>query len=178
MSRIFGKVRQLGYVVNDLDASLARFERLGIGPFYRLDHAPLDYFRVNGKDMAIDLSIALGYSGGVQFELIQQHNPEGSPYKDFLDRNGEGLHHLCMWAEDFEADVARWQSEGHRIVIDGMIGGARFVYFDSEMSPGTFVEIGDLRIWRAVMQRMENEAAHWDGRDPIRSMADLVTEMA
>jgi Glyoxalase/Bleomycin resistance protein/Dioxygenase superfamily len=178
VSRTFGKIRQIGYVVHDLESSLARFERLGIGPFYRLDHARLDYFRVNGKDMEIDLSIALGYSGGVQVELIQQHNPESSPYKDFLDNRGEGLHHLCMWAEDFEADVTRWQEEGHRIVIDGMIGGGRFVYFDTEMSPGTFLEVGDLSLWRGVMQRMEDEAARWDGRDPVRSLADLVAEVA
>lgn len=178
MSRVFGKVRQLGFVVHDIEASLARFERLGIGPFYRLDHVELDYFRVNGKDMDIDLSLALGYSGGVQFELIQQHNPEPSPYKDFLDTRGEGIHHLCTWADDFEKDVARWQADGHKIVVDGMVGGGRFVYFDTEMYPGTYLEVGDLTLWRGVMQRMEDEAAQWDGHDPVRSMADLVAELA
>lgn len=33
MSTYFGKIRSLGFVVRNLDETLARFTRLGIGPF-------------------------------------------------------------------------------------------------------------------------------------------------
>jgi catechol 2,3-dioxygenase-like lactoylglutathione lyase family enzyme len=178
MRRIFGPVRQIGYVVHDLDTALDRFGKLGMGPFYRFDHIPLDYFRVGGQDMAIDLSLAFDYSGGMQFELIQQHNPESSPYKDFLDEKGEGMHHLCVWAEDYKADVANWKAQGYKIAFEGKVGGACFAYFAVPFSPGTYVEVGDLTLWKGAMTKMEDEARVWNGLDPVRSMPELGAEFA
>jgi hypothetical protein len=177
MSRTFGRIRQIGHVVYNLDEALDRWSKLGIGPFYRYDHLPLDYFRVGGKEMNIDLSIALGYSGGMQFELIQQHNPEPSPYKDYLDLYGEGVHHLCVGSYDDDADMARWLAQGYKVALDGQIGGARFSYFDAASLPGTYMEVGDLTLWTGVMNKMHDEAEAWDGRDPVRSMADLVASL-
>src|ERR1700730_9187278 len=75
MSRTFGRIRQIGHVVYNLDEALDRWGKLGIGPFYRYDHVPLDYFRVGGKEMKIDLSIALGYSGGMHGAIGFEHCP-------------------------------------------------------------------------------------------------------
>lgn len=174
MSTIFGPVRQIGYVVYNLDEAISRWTKIGIGPFYRIDHAQLDYFRVAGIEHAIDLSLALGFSGGMQFELIEQHNPEPSPYKDFLDEKGEGMHHVCVWSYDYENDMAGYRAQGHKVAFDGMIGGGRFSYLDAPFSPGTYVEVGDLSLWKGVMAKMEEEANSWDGREPVRSMAELV----
>jgi hypothetical protein len=177
MSRTFGRIRQIGHVVRNLDESLDRWRRLGIGPFFRFDHVPLDYFRVGSTDMAIDLSIAVAFSGEMQFELIQQHNPEPSPYKDHLDRYGEGVHHLCSWTNNYDADMERWLAQGYKVALNGQLGGARFSYFRVEFLPDTYMEVADLTLWAGVMQKMQDEAAGWDGRDPVRSMADLVASL-
>jgi hypothetical protein len=79
-----------------------------------MDHLQPDYLRVHEKDADLDLSLAIAYSGDLQYELVQQHNATPSPYKDFLDSRGEGLHHLCTWSENFDADLARWTANGHR----------------------------------------------------------------
>ena len=178
MSRYFGKIRQLGFVVRNIDESLERFNRLGIGPFFRMDHLKLDYLRVNGQDADLDLSLAIAYSGDVQYELVEQHNAVPSPYKEFLDSNGEGLHHFCTWSDDLDADLARWTADGHRVVIDGQIGGARFVYMDSEMFPGAYVEVAEITAphWLAIMKKMEDAAAGWDGTNPVRPFSDLMEE--
>lgn len=177
MSKTFGIVRQIGHVVHSLDDSLDRWVKLGVGPFYRFDHLPLESFRVGGKDMDLDLNIALGYSGGMQFELIQQNNPEPSPYKDHLDRYGESVHHICTWSYDYDADMARWRAQGFKVALDGTIGGARFSYFHADCSPYAYVEVADIGSWAGVMNKMRDEAAAWDGRDAVRSMAELVASL-
>jgi hypothetical protein len=177
MSKTFGIIRQIGHVVHSLDESLDRWGKLGIGPFYRYDHVPLEYFRVGGEETDIDLSVALGYSGGMQFELIQQHNPGPSPYKEHLDWHGEGVHHLCAWSYDYDVDMARWLAQGFKVALDGNIGGARFSYFRADFLPDAYVEVADIGSWTGVMNKMRDEAEAWDGRDPVRSMADLVASL-
>lgn len=171
MSRLFGAVRQIGYVVPNLDEAIESWVRnAGIGPFFRLDHMPLTTFRVRGRETHVDLSVACAQSGEVQIELIEQHNPEPSPYKDFLDRNGEGLQHFGVWSSDYEADIARLLGQGHQIAFDGAVGGAtRFTYFDSPFSPGTYMEVADFSGGLSSLCNQIREAAlDWDGGDPVR----------
>ncbi len=50
MSRIFGEVRQNGYVVRDIDAALKHWtEVLGVGPFFYFERAPVSDFRYRGE---------------------------------------------------------------------------------------------------------------------------------
>jgi hypothetical protein len=64
MSRIFGSVRQNGYVVRDIRAALAHWtERLGVGPFYYIKQAPIEDFRYRGKPSDCKCAIALANSG-------------------------------------------------------------------------------------------------------------------
>lgn len=172
MSIALGPVRQIGYVVSNLDQAIQRWIGLGIGPFFRIDHMPLSSFRVAGVETAIDLSVACAHSGEVQIELIEQHNPEPSPYKDFLDRYGPGMQHLGTWSKDYDADVARLISQGYRVAFDGESrGAARFTYFDAPFEPGTFMELADLTDSLEIFCREIRVAAtEWDGTNPIRRL--------
>jgi len=174
MSKVFGRLRQIGYIVHDLDQAIERWLSIGIGPFFRTDHIELDSFKVGGVDMAIDLSLAFAYSGDVQIELIQQHNVEPSPYKDYLDTYGEGMHHVCFWSMDYAADFARWTEQGYKLALNGVLGGANFAYFDHPTLPGTYVEVADMVPWVDVMEHMRLAAEKWDGSGPVRDFSDLV----
>lgn len=73
MSRIFGAVRQSGYVVHDVRAAMAHWiDVFGVGPWFYFERVKLDYFRHRGVDSALEVSIALANSGDPQIELIQQ----------------------------------------------------------------------------------------------------------
>jgi hypothetical protein len=173
MSRLFGPVRQIGYVVPNLDQAIEHWVRnAGIGPFFRMDHMPLTAFRLRGVETRVDLSVACANSGDMQIELIEQHNPEPSPYKDFLDRHGAGLQHFGMWSNDYEADIARLLDHGHQIAFDGEVGGAtRFTYFDSPFSPGTYMEVADFSGGLPKLcDQIRGAAVDWDGRDPVRHL--------
>jgi hypothetical protein len=172
MSRIFGQVRQNGYVVRDIDAALKHWtEMLGVGPFYYIERVKMDWFRYRGAPSPIEVSIALGNSGDLQIELIQQRNDAPSMYRDFLNSGREGLQHMSYWTTDFQSDLDRYAGLGFRIGQDGQIGGeqGRFVYFDTETHPGTIVEVSDISGSKgAFFERIRREAEDWDGARPIR----------
>src|SRR6185437_13050881 len=86
MSRFFGEVRQLGYVVHDIQKEMRHWsEVLGVGPWYYADRVPVKNFLYKGAPSPIQTSVALANSGPLQIELIQQRNDAPSMYKDFLD---------------------------------------------------------------------------------------------
>ncbi|MGE0679867.1 MAG: VOC family protein [Candidatus Binatia bacterium] len=106
MSRLFGEMRQIAFVVRDLNQALRYWtETLGVGPFFLLrDFIPVDY-RYGGEPApAPHLTIALGFSGEFQVELIQQHDDNPSAYRDFLLSGREGFQHVSSWVTRMEYD--------------------------------------------------------------------------
>ena len=62
---MLGNVLQNGYVVRDMDAALEHWtEVLGVGPFYYIENVEMDSFTFRAEPSDIDVSIALGNSGG------------------------------------------------------------------------------------------------------------------
>jgi hypothetical protein len=174
MSRIFGAIRQNGYVVRDIDAALVHWTKvLGVGPFFYIERAPIEDFRYRGEPSDLEVSIALGNSGSLQIELIQQRNTAPSSYRDFLVRGCEGLQHVAYWTEEFDADLDRVQGLGYGVLQSGCVGGAngRFVYFETEGHSGTVVELSEVSGFKGEIFRQIAEAARdWDGTDPVRTI--------
>jgi len=170
MSRVFGDIRQNGYVVRDIEAAMKHWTQvLGIGPFFYMPHLEAETFVYRGKPSGVDMSIALANSGDLQIELIQQHNDEPSLYKDFLDAGREGLQHVSSWVADIQPEIDRLTAAGHVIAQEGTLaGGIRFVYFDTEQHPGTVFEMSNLAGELAALPQMVADAARdWDGSDPF-----------
>ncbi len=171
MSRIFGSVRQNGYVVRDIEAALKHWtEVLGVGPFFAFDRAPITDFRFRGEASPLEVSIALANSGPLQIELIQQRNDAPSMYREFLAAGREGLQHVATWSEHFDADLERCLAAGYEIGQSGAVGeGGRFVYFETEAHPGTVIELSEISGAKGRFFRHIEECAQgWDGSDPIR----------
>lgn len=172
MSRIFGKVRQNGYVVRDIEAAMRHWTQvLGVGPFYYIARVQMDWFRYRGEASDAEVSIALANSGALQIELIQQRNDAPSMYRDFLKSGREGLQHMSYWTTTYHDDFERYLSLGFRIGQEGQIGGphGRFVYFDTETHPGTVIEVSDISGSKgAFFERIRQAAAGWDGSRAIR----------
>ena len=73
--------------------------------------------------------------GHIQTELIQ---PMGGPsvWKDFLDKHGDGIHHVAIVVKD-----SRAESKGFPILQEGDFGTGRYVYLDTYDSLGLCVEL-------------------------------------
>ncbi len=171
MSRIFGQVRQNGYVVRDVEAAMRHWvEVLGVGPFFYIEKPPIEDFRYRGEPSPLEVSIALANSGELQIELIQQRNDAPSMYRDFLDSGREGLQHLAWWTESMDSDLERLARAGYTIGQSGRIGeSGRFVYLETGAEPGTVVELSEISGPKGrFFAHIRDAARDWDGSEPIR----------
>jgi hypothetical protein len=178
MSRFFGEIRQLGYVVPDIEAAMDYWTReLGVGPFFYNPKVPIVNYRYRGESHEPHNSVALANSGFVQVELIQTRNDVPSMYRDFLQAGRTGLQHVAYWTEDYDADLARLTAQGFKAVMSGEVGEkGRFVYFDTEYHPGTVIELSEVAGPKGKLFKMIRDAgASWDGSDPVRPFPDLST---
>jgi glyoxalase/bleomycin resistance protein/dioxygenase superfamily protein len=182
MSRLFGEMRQIAFVVRDLDGALRHWsERLGVGPFYMMRDLVPDGYRYREKPApAPKITLALGFSGEFQVELIAQHDDHPSAYRDFLVAGREGFHHVSSWLTRAEYDRERERIRGRGTIAihEGAIPGSgiRFAYFATDDAPGGFffeiAEVKEPAIYE-MMMKIREAARVWDGSRPVRELAEL-----
>ncbi len=164
-------IRQLGYVVGDLDKALKYWvDVLNVGPFFMFEHCPLDDQLYRGQPSNVDVDIALGNSGDVQIELIYQHNKnEPSVYKEAVDAGRIGLHHVGLMPTDYETAKVQYLNLGHEIAFECNLGGSELTYFDALDSVGHYIELWqNSDAFNEIALVVENAAKNWDGKNPIR----------
>jgi 4-hydroxyphenylpyruvate dioxygenase-like putative hemolysin len=138
----FGKVFQFGIVVRDMDAAIAYYESLGIGPFKERQGVGATERTVHGRpadDMRLRVSTAS--MGPVQIELMQPVAGQSIP-AEYLERHGEGINHLAFTTADCQAVVRAMRARGFDVITSGKIpGGGEFVYFDTDKTGGVVFEV-------------------------------------
>ena len=177
VSRIFGSIRQNGYVVSDIEAAMRHWtEVMGIGPWFYVERAPIREFRYHGRASDLEVSIALANSGPLQLELIQQRNDAPSMYCDFLKDGREGLQHIAYWTEEFAAVRNQALELGFTVGHEGETGDyGPFVYFESAGHPGSVIELSDVGgPKRRLFDHIADAAKDWDGSDPIRDFPKIM----
>jgi methylmalonyl-CoA epimerase len=107
LTRGVKRVDHVAIVVRDMEAAL-RFYRdtLGIAPSRVID------FPREGIKIAF---LPLGGPGGSAIELLEPIDPAGG-VAHFLEKRGEGLHHLCLEVEDIDAALAELTAAGATVL--------------------------------------------------------------
>ncbi|RAI02300.1 glyoxalase [Acuticoccus sediminis] len=178
MSNLLGPIRQLGIVVDDIEAGMKHWsEVMGVGPWYYNPRVPIVDYTYDGVSYEPHNSVALANSGAMQVELIQTRNDVPSMYRDFKEKGLRGLQHVAFWTVDFDADLAMMQERGFTVKMSGCVGqNGRFVYFAEEHHPGTCIELSEVMGPKGRMFDMIRAASEgWSGSDPIRPFPDLST---
>ena len=100
----YQQIDHVGIAVADLDAGIARYkELLGVEPSVR------KRIEKDGIDAAmLDL-------GSTHVELIAPTGPE-STIASFLEKRGEGMHHVAYRVDDIRAALAELQKAGARLL--------------------------------------------------------------
>jgi len=94
------KVEHIGVAVKSVDASIRVFR----------DILGLPMEKVYASD-AIKTKIAFFPIAGCTIELVEPMDPE-SPAAKFIEKRGEGIHHLCLGVDDIEAALRHYESQG------------------------------------------------------------------
>ncbi len=97
------RIDHVAIVVRDLDASLGFYrDMLGITPSKVIDFPQ--------EDIKIAF-LPMGGPGGSEIELLEPTGGETGVAR-FLEKRGEGLHHICLEVEDIERALAELQAGG------------------------------------------------------------------
>jgi methylmalonyl-CoA/ethylmalonyl-CoA epimerase len=165
---VLGPIDQIGYVVANLDRSIARWrERHGIGPWTVFRNVRLDGHHL-GEPVTVAMDVGLAYRGDVQIELIHVTNEARSPYRDADGQPLVGLHHVAWVVDDLDAALARLTSRGLRVVFEARNPATRVAYLDDIDDPGMRIEVIEGTGMRDMIARGIAEARAWDGADPVR----------
>lgn len=180
MSKIFGDIRQIAFIVDDIDRAMGLWaETLGVGPFFVKRHIRFSDFVYRGQSgPSPEVSIALANSGYIQVELIQQHDDTPSIYREFIDAGRQGMQHVSSWTTTEEQQKKRTVllEQGYTLAQECVIAssGVRLLYFDTEQGDGACMfEISDLKEPHHYARVMGIRSAHdaWDGQNPTEDVA-------
>ena len=94
------KIDHIAIAVNDVEES-AKVYQQALGA----DHVEFETVETEGVKVAI-IELENG-----RIELMQPTN-DSSPIKKFLDKKGQGLHHMALDTDDIEGEVERMEGCG------------------------------------------------------------------
>ena len=141
-SSFFSGFHHVALVVKDLDEAMAYYRDLGIGPFaappvqpiaetWRGKSIPVGYFKRRE---------VMGQMGTSRLQLCQPLGGD-SPWQEFLDTRGEGVHHVGCIVDDIEEQEAELKAKGIEIILTARFkGGGGSCYADISRIGGIYVE--------------------------------------
>ena len=106
------KVEHIGIAVKNLGKSIPLFEKLLDATCYKTETVESERVQT-----------AFFRKGETKLELLQTLDPDGIIAK-FIDKKGEGLHHLAFAVDDIEAEMKRLSDEGFVLLNDKPKPGA------------------------------------------------------
>ncbi|MBO4407173.1 MAG: VOC family protein [Clostridia bacterium] len=69
--------------------------------------------------------------GNIQFELISPMDDTPSVWLEYLEKNGEGLHHIAFGCKNLKETTKKLSEDGFPTVAAGEYKGGRYAYVDS-----------------------------------------------
>lgn len=106
------KIEHIGIAVRELSQSIPLFEKLLNTPCYKTE-------QVESEQVAT----AFFKTGESKIELLESSNPEGVIAR-YIEKKGEGIHHIAFEVEDLEAEMKRLVGEGFVLLNDKPKPGA------------------------------------------------------
>lgn len=163
----YGPIDQIGMVVDDLDASIARWiSTMGVGPWTVFRNVTLNG-TYRGEDTVVVMDVGLSYQNDTQIELIHVTNGARSPYLDAAGKPLAGLHHLAWMVDDLDQAVATTQANGLRVVFRAENPGTRVAYLEAEGERGILFEFIESAATRQLVQDGIKATRQWDGSNPV-----------
>ena len=94
------KIEHIGIAVKDLETSNSLFEKLFGASHYKIEEVASE-----------GVNTSFFQAGPNKIELLEATKPD-SPIAKFIEKKGEGIHHIAFDVEDIEAEMKRLRGEG------------------------------------------------------------------
>lgn len=126
------KIEHIGIAVKDIEESNILFEKLLGIPSYKSEEVASE-----------GVLTSFFQTGTNKIELLMATNPE-SPIAKFLEKKGEGIHHIAFDVDDIAAEIERLKSEGFVLINEVPKKGADnklVVFLHPKNTNGVLVEL-------------------------------------
>tara|TARA_B100000900_G_scaffold355910_1_gene325394 strand:- start:581 stop:985 length:405 start_codon:yes stop_codon:yes gene_type:complete len=126
------KVEHIGIAVKDLTNANAFFEKLFNQSHYKVEEVESEglftsFFKV----------------GDTKIELLQALQAD-SPIAKFIEKRGEGIHHIAFEVDDIQSEMERLQAEGFELIHTEAKDGAdnkKICFLHPKSTSGVLIEL-------------------------------------
>ena len=83
--------------------------------------------------------------GDSNLELLEPTSPD-SPIAKFIEKRGEGIHHICLRVDDIESHLERLKAQGYRLINEHPVPGAhgcRVAFLHPAAGNGVLIELSE-----------------------------------
>ena len=126
------KIEHIGIAVKNLDRANELFSKLLGKPNYKTETVESE--QVNTSFFRI---------GETKIELVATSDQNNGLNK-FIDKRGEGIHHIAFAVDDIEQEMERLRSQGFRVLQEEPVKGAdnkRVCFLHPKSTNGVLVEL-------------------------------------
>jgi methylmalonyl-CoA/ethylmalonyl-CoA epimerase len=126
------RLEHIGIAVRNLEESNALFAKLLGKQHYKIEVVESEGVRTSFFEL-----------GGVKIELLEAIN-DNSPIAKFIEKRGEGIHHLAFEVNDLEKEIDRQELNGFTPINDVPKNGAdnkRISFLHPKTTNGVLIEL-------------------------------------
>ncbi|MGE4347663.1 MAG: methylmalonyl-CoA epimerase [Flavobacteriaceae bacterium] len=126
------KIEHIGIAVKDLEASNELFAKLLGAPHYKTEEVESE-----------GVKTSFFMNGPNKIELLEATKPD-SPIAKFIEKKGEGIHHIAFDVENILSEIARLKAEGFTILNETPKKGADnklVVFLHPKTTNGVLIEL-------------------------------------
>jgi methylmalonyl-CoA/ethylmalonyl-CoA epimerase len=125
-------IEHIGIAVANLEKSIAFYEKVFNLECYKIEEVPDQKVRTAFFDV-----------GQTKIELLESADPEG-PIGKFIEKRGEGIHHLAFAVADIREQLKHAEKEGVRLINVEPCKGAEnldVAFLHPESTSGVLIEL-------------------------------------
>lgn len=130
--KLMRKIEHIGIAVKSLESSNLLFEKLFGQPPYKQEEV-----------VSEGVKTSFFMNGPNKIELLEATNPD-SPIAKFIDKKGEGIHHIAFDVYDIEEEMMRLKNEGFIVLNEVPKKGADnklVVFLHPKGTNGVLIEL-------------------------------------
>ena len=128
------RIDHIAIIVRNIEQALLFYrDTLGITPS-EVKEVPTEQVRI--------AFLPMGGPGGSEIELIEPINADSSLAK-FLEKRGEGLHHICLEVENIDTALAEMQAQGAPVLDEQprIAAEGRAIFLHPKGTNGVLLEL-------------------------------------